>query len=121
MIAIDGWEANLRADGGAERVEAALVSPGFFEALGVMPAVGRAFTADEAREGQHRRVILSDALWRRTFGGEPMLGRTVMLERRAVRGRGHRAAEVPVPRTGRRPGCHSSCPRRARRAATSTT
>ena len=79
MIAMDGWEANLRADGGAERVEAALVSPGFFEALGVMPAVGRSFTADEAREGQHRRVILSDALWRRAFGGEPMLGRTVML------------------------------------------
>jgi putative ABC transport system permease protein len=79
MIAMDGWEANLRADGGAERVEAALVSPGFFEALGVRPAVGRSFTADEAREGQHRRVILSDALWRRTFGGEPMLGRTVMM------------------------------------------
>ena len=26
-----------------------------------------------------RRVFLSDALWRRAFGGEPMLGRTVML------------------------------------------
>ncbi|HET7295429.1 MAG TPA: ABC transporter permease [Vicinamibacteria bacterium] len=77
MIAMGRWEANLRADAGAERVEAALVSPGFFEALGVRPAAGRAFTPDEAREGQDRRVILSDALWRRTFGGEPMVGRTV--------------------------------------------
>jgi putative ABC transport system permease protein len=79
MIAMDGIEVNLRADAGAVRVEAATVSPGFFEALGVRPAAGRTFTVDEARAGQDRRVILGDALWHRTFGGEPMLGRTVLL------------------------------------------
>jgi putative ABC transport system permease protein len=79
MIAIDQMEVNLRSDAGAERVEAALVSPGFFEALGVMPAAGHAFTADDARKGQDRRVILSDALWRRTFGGEPLVGRAVLM------------------------------------------
>ncbi len=79
MIAIDQMEVNLRADAGAERVEIAVVSPGFFEALGVRPAVGRAFEADDARKGQDHRVILGDALWRRTFGGEPLMGRTVMM------------------------------------------
>jgi putative ABC transport system permease protein len=79
MIAIQGWEANLRADAGAERLDAARVSPGFFEALGIAPAVGRTFSPDEAREGQDRRVILSDALWQRSFGGAPMVGRTVIM------------------------------------------
>jgi putative ABC transport system permease protein len=79
MIAIDVWETNLRTDGAAEHVEVAAVSPGFFEALGVAPAAGRAFAPEEAQKGQDRRVILSDALWRRSFGGQPMVGRTVTL------------------------------------------
>jgi putative ABC transport system permease protein len=79
MIAIGAWETNLRTDGASEHVEAAAVSPGFFEALGVAPAAGRAFLAEEARTGQDRRIILGDALWRRSFGGQPMVGRTVTL------------------------------------------
>ncbi len=79
MIAIDEWETTLRTDGASEHVEAAVVSPGFFEALGVAPAAGRAFLREEAQKGRDRRVILSDALWRRSFGGQPMIGRTVTL------------------------------------------
>jgi putative ABC transport system permease protein len=80
MIAIDESEVNLRADAASERVAAALVSPGFFEALGVAPAVGRAFDAEDAQKGQDHRVILGDALWRRSFGGAPMVGRTVTID-----------------------------------------
>jgi putative ABC transport system permease protein len=79
MIAIDPWETNLRTDGASEHVEVAAVSPRFFEALGVAPAAGRAFAAEEAQKGQDRRLILGDALWRRSFGGQPMVGRTVTL------------------------------------------
>ena len=79
MIAIDEWETSLRTDGASEHLEAAAVSPGFFEALGVAPAAGRTFLPEEAQKGQDRRVILSDALWRRSFGGQPMVGRTVTL------------------------------------------
>ena len=79
MIAIGGWETSLRTDAATEHLEAAVVSPGFFEALGVAPAAGRAFLPEEAQKGQDRRVILSDALWRRSFGGQPMVGRTVTL------------------------------------------
>ena len=79
MIAIDEWETNLRTAAAAEHIGAALVSPGFFEALGVAPAAGRAFVSEDAQKGQDRRVILGDALWRRSFGGVPMLGRTVTL------------------------------------------
>ncbi|PYQ40523.1 MAG: hypothetical protein DMF77_18160, partial [Acidobacteria bacterium] len=79
MIAIDEWETSLRTEGASEHVEAAVVSPGFFEALGVAPAAGRAFLREEAQKGRDRRVILTDALWRRSFGGQPMIGRMVTL------------------------------------------
>ena len=79
MIVLDEWEANLRTAAASEHIEATLVSPGFFEALGVAPAAGRAFVAEDAQKGQDRRVILGDALWRRSFGGAPMVGRTVTL------------------------------------------
>jgi len=79
MIAIDEWETSLRTDGASVHVELAAVSPGFFEAIGVAPAAGRAFLPEEAQKGQDRRLILSDALWRRSFGGQPMVGRTVTL------------------------------------------
>ena len=79
MFAIDDLEINLRADGGTERLEAAVVSPGFFEALGIVPAAGRTFTRDEGRPGQGHQVILGDALWKRSFGGAPVLGRTVLI------------------------------------------
>jgi putative ABC transport system permease protein len=81
LIAMDEQEVNLRADAGAERLEVAAVSPGFFEALGVTPAMGRAFVAEDARPGQDRRVILGHALWQRSFGGAPMVGRSVVIER----------------------------------------
>jgi len=79
MIGIDEWEPSLRTVGASEHIEAAIVSPGFFEALGVAPAAGRVFLREEAQKGRDRRVVLSDALWRRSFGGQPMVGRTVTL------------------------------------------
>jgi predicted permease len=56
----------------AERLNAMRVSREYFEMIGVMPALGRPFTAEEDRPGEARRVvILSDALWRRRFGADP--------------------------------------------------
>jgi predicted permease len=42
----------------------------FFQVLGVQPAMGRAFTADDARVGAAPVVLLTDAWWRRQFGGD---------------------------------------------------
>ena len=105
MIAIDEWETNLRTDGASEHVEVALVSPGFFETLGVAPAAGRAFVAGEAQKGQDRRVVLSDALWRRAFGGAPMVGRTVSLDMSRTRWSASLRPDSSSP-TARRPGFH---------------
>jgi len=63
-----------------EHVEAAAVGHRFFDVMGVRPAHGRGFLADEDRAGGAPVVVLSHALWSGRFGGEPSLaGRTVRL------------------------------------------
>jgi putative ABC transport system permease protein len=66
-----------------ERIRAARVSASLFDVLGVAPARGRAFTTEED-EGRRPVAILSDGLWHRKFGGdEAVLGKSVLLDRRA--------------------------------------
>ncbi|MGD0629382.1 MAG: ABC transporter permease [Terracidiphilus sp.] len=43
----------------------------FFQLLGVQPAVGRAFTADDARDGAAPVILLSNPWWRRQFNADP--------------------------------------------------
>ena len=71
--------------GGAEPavVAGAAVTSGLFPTLGVMPALGRAFTADEEQRGLPVAIV-GDALWRRRFGANPAaLGQTITLDGRA--------------------------------------
>jgi predicted permease len=83
---IDGMAAwfdqgiNLTGDGDPERLFAARVSPGFFEVLGATPALGRALDPADHTGGGAHVAILTDALWRRRFGGDPgVIGRTLRL------------------------------------------
>src|SRR6201991_2034186 len=50
-----------------ERAESIYVTPNFFRTLGVYPQLGRDFTPIDEPENS---VIISDALWRRQFGGD---------------------------------------------------
>lgn len=43
----------------------------FFQVLGAHPAMGRLFTADDARKGAPPVILLSDAWWRRQFNADP--------------------------------------------------
>ena len=54
-----------------ERVNQALVTANFFDVLGVRPAHGRGFQAGEDQPGREREIVLTDALWRQRFGGDP--------------------------------------------------
>ena len=62
--------------GGSEptRVATADVSAGFFDVVGIEPAVGRAFSPDEHRLGAAPAAIISHAYWQRYFGGDPAFG-----------------------------------------------
>ena len=56
------------------------VTPGFWPALDVRPALGRTFLPDDEAD-RGRVVVLSDQLWRRHFAGDPsILGKRVKLD-----------------------------------------
>jgi putative ABC transport system permease protein len=80
QVAAWGWlDATLTGDDDPERVQGFRVSAGFFELLGISPALGRTFTRDEEQPGNHRRAILGDGLWKRRFGGNPSVVGTALL------------------------------------------
>ncbi|MGI9041536.1 MAG: ABC transporter permease, partial [Gemmatimonadales bacterium] len=72
---------NLAGTDSPDNVPAARVGSGFFELLGVRPALGRTFLADEDQPGRGNVAILSDGLWRDRFGADPnIVGREVRLD-----------------------------------------
>lgn len=57
------------------------VSSNFFEFLGLVPELGRAFTPEDDVRGKHRVAILNHALWQDQFGGSrDIIGRIVRLD-----------------------------------------
>ena len=81
----------LTGHGDAERLIGVPVGPGFFELLGVTPMRGRTFTTEELKPNGPGAVLLTHALWQRTFGADPnVVGRTITGERHAD-DRGRRA------------------------------
>jgi putative ABC transport system permease protein len=63
-----------------ERISRAWVAPRFFDVLGVPPARGRVFTADEERFGGPQAAIVSERFWTRRFGAsDDQPGRTLRI------------------------------------------
>jgi putative ABC transport system permease protein len=54
-----------------EKVTEALVAPRFLNVLGVAPAIGRNFVAEEEHWGGPNAVLISHAFWQRRFHGDP--------------------------------------------------
>ncbi|HEX4321712.1 MAG TPA: ABC transporter permease [Acidobacteriaceae bacterium] len=77
-------EASKESNGAPpEFVSAEISSWNLFPLLGVQPALGRFFSADEDRPGANGTVVLSWGLWKRRYGGDPaVLGRTIDLDAR---------------------------------------
>jgi putative ABC transport system permease protein len=77
-----GWTRGAYVLSGdpAENVWALRVSANLLPMLGIQPALGRGFRADEERRGAAPVALISDALWRRRFGADPsVLGRSIAL------------------------------------------
>jgi putative ABC transport system permease protein len=65
---------------GPDRVPMSSVSWDVFETIGVAPALGRGFRAEEDAPKQNAVIVISDGMWRRRFGADPgILGRSVTL------------------------------------------
>jgi predicted permease len=74
-------DAKLIGDGQPERLTSIPVTQNFFPLLGVSPQIGRQFSAEECKWNGPKVVMLSDALWRRRFAGDPrIVGRTLAFD-----------------------------------------
>lgn len=78
-----GSEYNLSGTSGQlpEKVRATECSWNLFPTLGVEPAMGRGFHAEDDSPSANGTVVLSWALWKRRFGGDPsILNQTIRLD-----------------------------------------
>jgi putative ABC transport system permease protein len=80
VVALLGWGPTLTGQDEPEDLQGAAVSYDTFSMLGVEPAIGRSFAADEDRAGAERVVVLSHRLWQRRFGSDPaIIGNSLIL------------------------------------------
>jgi putative ABC transport system permease protein len=77
-----GWQRdyNLRGEGQLDHVLGVPTEANFFALLGVQPLLGRTWAAGEDQPGKDQVAILSYALWRSRFAGDPaVIGRSIEL------------------------------------------
>jgi putative ABC transport system permease protein len=83
MAAFTTRSATIAGGEQAELVPALQLMPGFFETIGVGPALGRAFTSED-QAALSRVVLLSDSAWKRRFAGRnDVLGQTLRINEAA--------------------------------------
>jgi predicted permease len=71
--AFRSWSYALTVGEETERVSGVRSRPALFSILGERPALGRDFRPEDAEPGAPHVAMLSDALWRRRFGGDPAI------------------------------------------------
>src|SRR3954464_547606 len=64
---------NVGASTGPERVAVAFVTHNMFSVLGAKMKLGRPFTEEQDKPNAPPTVMLSEALWRRSFGSDPAI------------------------------------------------
>ncbi|HEX3865645.1 MAG TPA: ABC transporter permease, partial [Gemmatimonadaceae bacterium] len=85
----------------AERLPATGITASLFKTLGVVPSMGRPFSEDEDRPNGAPVVIISSALWNRTFGADKhIVGKRVLIDGRSSEIVGVMPADFHYPNTG---------------------
>jgi putative ABC transport system permease protein len=76
------WNGNLESpDGATETLKTTLTTANLFTLLGVAPVLGRNMTPADDEPNASKVMLISDRLWRKTFGGDPaVIGREVRLD-----------------------------------------
>lgn len=76
------WNGNLESpDGATETLKATFTTANLFTLLGVEPLIGRNMTQADDEPSASKVVLISERLWRKTFGGNPgIIGREVRLD-----------------------------------------
>src|SRR5688572_4073792 len=76
------WNGNLEPSGGAtETLKTTFTTANLFNLLGVNPLLGRNLTAADDEKGAPKVMLISERLWKRSFGGNPsIIGREARLD-----------------------------------------
>ena len=76
------WNGNLESPGGmTETLKTTFTTANLFSLLGVQPMIGRDLTAADDEEKAPKVMLISERLWKKTFGGDPnLIGRDVRLD-----------------------------------------
>ena len=76
------WNGNLEPGGGTtETLKTTFTTANLFNLLGVQPMLGRNLTAADDEKGAPKVMLISERLWKRSFGGNPsIIGRDVRLD-----------------------------------------
>jgi putative ABC transport system permease protein len=82
VAAYDTPSVTISGTGGdPEKILAASCSHELFAVLGVAPAIGRAFAAEDTAPGAPRVAVIGHGLWQRRFAGDlAILGRELLLD-----------------------------------------
>lgn len=91
LAAVFTFNASLTGDGDPVQINAASVTPNFFDVMGLSPALGRGFIEEDGfpqpaslQPGQQGAlpgiVVLSNGLWQQRYGGDPaVIGQTIQV------------------------------------------
>jgi putative ABC transport system permease protein len=83
IAALQGRSFTVSDQGNPERYAGAAISHELFPMLGIAPQIGRAFTADDDKQGGEPVALLSDDLWRRRYAADPaIVGRAIVINSR---------------------------------------
>jgi len=78
------WTGRLEIGGRMRQVGPQLVSPNFFDTLGIQALEGRLFTARGAAPDGFDVIVLGEHFWRQELGAAPIVGTTQRYEGRPV-------------------------------------
>src|SRR5579864_224486 len=78
---VGGGSVNLTGANHPERLEFVVSHPNYFSMLGATPQIGRLFGPQDVALGFAPVAVISDGLWRRSYGADPgVLGRVLHLD-----------------------------------------
>ena len=90
--------ATLTGSGEPERLRASNVTGNYFQTYGVAPFLGRGFSLENEKSGSDQVTVLSHALWKRRFGGDPaIVNKAIVLNGKACEVIGVMGENVSFP------------------------
>src|SRR5213080_911063 len=82
---LSGSTINLTYKNNPQRYTGGYVTEDLFKIVGVSPALGRDFTAEDNKPGAEKVAILGDEIWRRDFNADPnIVGQSVRINGKAA-------------------------------------